>query len=67
MPMLSSAQTTWENNDFVITTTRAFILAGVVCLDRSFYYLISRYSGVFTDTDPITRASPFSSLTCDFR
>ena len=58
MPVLSLQQPNWESNVYVITTTRVFILAGVVQLGRSLYQLISRYSGVVADTNPIARASP---------
>ncbi len=67
MPVLTPEQSNWENNIYVVTTTRVFIMAGVIYLGRSLYYLISRYSGAVADTAPTARASPNPSLTYDLR
>ena len=66
MPVLTLQQSNWENNIYVVTTTRVFIMAGVVYLGRSLYYLVSRYSGVVAGTAPTARACPPSPLTYDF-
>lgn len=49
--MLISAtqQSGWENNVYVLTTTRIFLVAGVVYFCRSLYYLVTRYSVAATD------------------
>lgn len=56
MPVLSAQQSDWESNVYVVATTRVFILAGVVHLGRSLYQLMSRSSGVVTETAPSARA-----------
>ena len=50
-------QSGWEKNIYVLTTTRIFVIAGVVYLLRSLYYLIARYSGPAIGTTLITPAS----------
>ena len=62
--MLVSAtqQSGWENNLYVLTTTRILVLAGVVYSCRSLYFLVTRYSFAVTDTTPIARASNLQSF-----
>lgn len=58
MPVLNSQQADWENNIYVVATTRVFVSAGVIWLGRSLYQLMSRYSGVVAETGPAARTSP---------
>ena len=53
----NTQQSEWENNVYVLTTTRIFVVAGAVYLCRSLYYLVTRYSGPFIGTTQTTRAS----------
>lgn len=62
--MLVSAtqQSGWENNVYVLTTTRIFLVAGVVYFCRSLYYLVTRYSVAVTDRIPNPGASFLQSF-----
>lgn len=62
--MLVSAtqQSGWENNVYVLTTTRILLVAGVVYSCRSLYYLVTRYSLAVTDRIPNPRASSLQSF-----
>ena len=53
----NAQQSGWENNIYVLTTTRIFVVAGAVYLCRSLYYLVARYSGPVIGTSQITPAS----------
>ena len=46
----NAQQSGWENNVYVLTTTRIFVIAGTVYLCRSLYYLVTRYSGPLMGT-----------------
>ena len=61
MPALTPQQSDWESNGYVVAITRAFVLAGIVQLGRSLYQLITRDSGVVTETAPTARASSLQS------
>ena len=64
----NAQQSEWENNIYVVTTTRIFVVVGAVYLFRSLYYLITRYSGPVIGTIQHARVSSLESydLTINF-
>ena len=64
----NAQQSEWENNIYILTTTRIFVVAGAVYLCRSLYYLVTRYSGPVIGTIQHARVSSLEShdLNIDF-
>ena len=57
----NTQQSEWENNIYVLTTTRIFVVAGAAYLCRSLYYLVTRYSGSVIGTIQPARVSSLGS------